>query len=79
MLGVTQVPKAYAFTLPSEAQWEYACRAGTTGNYAGDLAAIAWYSNNSGGTTHPVGTKQPSAWGHYDMHGNVWKWCADCV
>ena len=58
--------------LPTEAEWEYACRAGTTGPYAG-----AWYEQNSGGSTHPVGLMGPNAWGLYDMHGNVLEWCWD--
>ncbi len=68
-------------TLPSEAQWEYACRAGTSGpNYAKpgqSLGDIAWYTENSGGTTHDVKGKAPNDWGLYDMLGNVWEWCAD--
>jgi formylglycine-generating enzyme required for sulfatase activity len=63
--------------LPSEAEWEHACRAGTTGLYAGELSEMGWYNYNSCNRTHPVAQKQPNAWGLHDMHGNVWEWCLD--
>ncbi|HAT10383.1 MAG TPA: formylglycine-generating enzyme family protein [Planctomycetes bacterium] len=63
--------------LPTEAQWEYACRAGTKGSHAGDINEMAWHQQNSDGKTHPVRLKQMNAWGLYDMHGNVAELCAD--
>ncbi len=69
--------KKTGLQLPTEAQWEYACRAGSRGPYAGtgNLDDMGWYLDNSRVQTHPVGTKHPNAWGIYDMHGNVSEWC----
>jgi formylglycine-generating enzyme required for sulfatase activity len=71
-----------SFGIPSEAEWEYACRAGDTGQFCfgGDekkLGDFGWFEDNAAGRTHPVGEKNPNAWGLYDMHGNVWEWTAD--
>ena len=63
--------------LPTEAQWEYACRAGTKGEYAGEIDLMGWYAGNSENRPHPVGGLLPNAWGFCDMHGNVWELCND--
>lgn len=68
---------ANGYRLSSEAEWEYACKAGTTGPRYGEINDIAWYKQNSEHKTHKVGMKTPNPWGLYDMLGNVWEWCSD--
>jgi formylglycine-generating enzyme required for sulfatase activity len=65
------------YRLPTEAEWEYAARAGTSGDLYDDLDSIAWHTNNSGGKTQPVGQKEPNAFGLHDMIGNTWEWVHD--
>jgi formylglycine-generating enzyme required for sulfatase activity len=75
--NVKRIPEANGYRLPTEAEWEYACRAGTSGDRYGELDEIAWYNENSGGETHGVGQKQANGFGLHDMLGNVWEWCND--
>jgi sulfatase modifying factor 1 len=75
--GVVWDRTADGYRLPTEAEWEHACRAGTTGPRYGELDDIAWYRANSDEHLHPAGTKRPNAWGLHDMLGNTWDWCWD--
>ena len=69
--------QANGYRLPTEAEWEFACKGGTHGIRYGELDTVAWYKENSGDTTHVVGQKEPNNFGLYDMLGNVWEWCSD--
>lgn len=77
-----RLPEGYAYRLPTEAEWEFACRAGSTNRFSfGDDEAVAerfaWTLENAEGRPHPVGQKEPNALGFHDLHGNIWEWCSD--
>lgn len=72
-----RVPEGYAYQLPTEVQWEYACRAGSALDAAPHIERYAWFDKNAQGQTQIVATREPNAWGLYDMYGNVWEWCRD--
>lgn len=76
-LEASILPPGWEYRLPTEAEWEYCCRAGTNGARYGELEAIAWFASNSNNSTHPVAQKAPNAWGFHDLIGNVWEMCLD--
>jgi len=74
---IKQIVNSKGYRLPTEAEWEYASKAGSTETRYGELDTIAWYKGNSNAQTHAVGLKQPNQWGLFDTLGNVWEWCSD--